>query len=218
MDEGLLDSKRAMVEFLHLIAAEPDIARVPVMVDSSKWEVIEAGLKCLQGKGIVNSISMKEGEAVPAPGAAGAPLRRAVVVMAFDETRPGRHHRAQGRNLFACVQAADRRVGFPPGTSSSTRILFASRPASRNTTVTRSPSSRRPAGSEAALPARRFRRRVERELQLPRQRSRCGRRSTWCSCITRSAPAWTWASSTPAPCPVRRPRSRAAQSASRTWC
>ena len=62
MDEGLLDSKAAMVEFLNLIAAEPDIAKVPVMVDSSKWEVIEAGLQCLQGKGIVNSISMKEGE------------------------------------------------------------------------------------------------------------------------------------------------------------
>src|SRR5690606_24475491 len=63
MDEGMLDSKAAMVAFLNLIAAEPDIARVPVMVDSSRWDVIEAGLKCLQGKGIVNSISMKEGEA-----------------------------------------------------------------------------------------------------------------------------------------------------------
>jgi 5-methyltetrahydrofolate--homocysteine methyltransferase len=63
MDEGLLDSEQAMVTFLHLIAAEPDIARIPVMVDSSKWSVIEAGLKCLQGKGIVNSISLKEGEA-----------------------------------------------------------------------------------------------------------------------------------------------------------
>src|SRR5690606_38127266 len=62
MDEGLLDSKRAMVEFLNLIAAEPDIARIPVMVDSSRWDVIEAGLKCLQGKGIANSISLKEGE------------------------------------------------------------------------------------------------------------------------------------------------------------
>jgi 5-methyltetrahydrofolate--homocysteine methyltransferase len=62
MDEGLLDSEKAMVEFLNLIAAEPDIARVPVMIDSSKWEVIEAGLKCVQGKAIVNSISMKEGE------------------------------------------------------------------------------------------------------------------------------------------------------------
>src|ERR1700760_1754732 len=61
-DEGLLDSKLAMVTFLNLLAAEPDIARVPVMIDSSKWEVIEAGLKCAQGKAIVNSISMKEGE------------------------------------------------------------------------------------------------------------------------------------------------------------
>src|SRR5438876_4442837 len=63
MDEAMLDSKTAMVKFLNLIASEPDIARVPVMVDSSKWEVIEAGLKCLQGKGVVNSISLKEGEA-----------------------------------------------------------------------------------------------------------------------------------------------------------
>ncbi|MDO8953945.1 MAG: methionine synthase [Gammaproteobacteria bacterium] len=87
MDEGMLDSKAAMVKFLNLMASEPDIARIPVMVDSSKWDVIEAGLKCLQGKGIVNSISLKEGEAkfieqailVKRYGAA-------VVVMAFDET------------------------------------------------------------------------------------------------------------------------------------
>ncbi|GAA4172070.1 methionine synthase [Shinella granuli] len=86
MDEGLIDSTRAMVEYLNLIAAEPDIARVPVMIDSSKWEVIEAGLKCVQGKPLVNSISLKEGEEaflhhaklVRAYGAA-------VVVMAFDE-------------------------------------------------------------------------------------------------------------------------------------
>ena len=62
MDEGMIDGKEAMVTFLNLIAAEPDIARVPVMIDSSKWEIIEAGLKCIQGKGIVNSISLKEGE------------------------------------------------------------------------------------------------------------------------------------------------------------
>ena len=86
MDEGLIDSKQAMIEFLNLVAAEPDIARVPVMIDSSKWEVIEAGLKCVQGKPLVNSISMKEGEEAflhhaklcRAYGAA-------VVVMAFDE-------------------------------------------------------------------------------------------------------------------------------------
>jgi len=86
MDEGLIDSKQVMIEFLNLLAAEPDIAKVPLMIDSSKWEVIEAGLKCVQGKALVNSISLKEGEAqfiaqarlVKAYGAA-------VVVMAFDE-------------------------------------------------------------------------------------------------------------------------------------
>lgn len=86
MDEGMLDSKEAMVTFLNLMAAEPEIAKIPVMVDSSKWEVIEAGLKCLQGKGIVNSISMKEGEKEFIRQA--KLVRRygaATVVMAFDE-------------------------------------------------------------------------------------------------------------------------------------
>src|SRR5690606_39144626 len=86
MDEGLLDSEQAMVTFLNLIAAEPDIARIPVMIDSSKWTVIEAGLKCVQGKGIVNSISMKEGKESFLEHA--RLVRRygaAVVVMAFDE-------------------------------------------------------------------------------------------------------------------------------------
>jgi 5-methyltetrahydrofolate--homocysteine methyltransferase len=87
MDEGLLDSEKAMTTFLNLLAAEPDIARVPVMVDSSKWSVIEAGLKCLQGRGIVNSISLKEGEEAFVRQA--RLVRRygaAVVVMAFDES------------------------------------------------------------------------------------------------------------------------------------
>jgi 5-methyltetrahydrofolate--homocysteine methyltransferase len=86
MDEGLLDSEDAMVTFLNLVAAEPDIAKVPVMIDSSKWTVIEAGLKCIQGKGVVNSISMKEGEEAFLEQA--KLIRRygaAVVVMAFDE-------------------------------------------------------------------------------------------------------------------------------------
>ena len=86
MDEAMLDSVAAMDRFLKLIASEPDISRVPIMLDSSKWEVIEAGLKCIQGKGIVNSISMKEGEAKFLEQAKLA--RRygaAVIVMAFDE-------------------------------------------------------------------------------------------------------------------------------------
>src|SRR5512137_1855332 len=86
MDEAMLDSEAAMVKFLNLIAAEPDISRVPIMIDSSKWSVIEAGLKCVQGKPIVNSISLKEGEEPFLVQA--RKVRRygaAVVVMAFDE-------------------------------------------------------------------------------------------------------------------------------------
>ena len=86
MDEGMLESEEAMVHFLNLIAGEPDIARVPIMIDSSKWEVIEAGLKCIQGKGIVNSISLKSGEPEFLEQARRARrLGAAVVVMAFDE-------------------------------------------------------------------------------------------------------------------------------------
>jgi len=86
MDEGMLDSEKAMVHFLNLIASEPDIARIPVMIDSSKWSVIESGLKCLQGKSIVNSISLKEGEEVFKKQAKLAKrFGAAVVVMAFDE-------------------------------------------------------------------------------------------------------------------------------------
>jgi 5-methyltetrahydrofolate--homocysteine methyltransferase len=86
MDEAMLDGKKAMVTFLNLIASEPDISRVPVMIDSSKWEIIEAGLKCIQGKGVVNSISMKEGkEAFVHHARLLAKYGAAVVVMAFDE-------------------------------------------------------------------------------------------------------------------------------------
>ncbi len=116
MDEGMLDSEAAMVRFLNLIASEPDIARVPVMVDSSKWSVIEAGLKCLQGKGIVNSISLKEGEETFLDaGAPGARLRRRRGGHGLRREGPGRHRRAQGRDLRALLPPADRAgCGFPP--------------------------------------------------------------------------------------------------------
>src|SRR4051812_19959019 len=115
MDEGLLDSVNAMKTFLNLLAAEPDIARVPVMIDSSKWEVIEAGLKCVQGKAIVNSISMKEGETKFIEQAK-ACLRygAAVVVMAFDEV--GQADTAD-RKVEICRRAyriLTEQVGFPP--------------------------------------------------------------------------------------------------------
>jgi 5-methyltetrahydrofolate--homocysteine methyltransferase len=115
MDAGLLDGQAAMVTFLNLIAAEPDIARVPLMVDSSKWEVIEAGLRCVQGRAIVNSISMKEGEA-KFKEQAKACLRygAAVVVMAFDEV--GQADTA-ARKVEICTRAyriLTTEVGFPP--------------------------------------------------------------------------------------------------------
>ncbi|WP_409018525.1 methionine synthase [Brevundimonas vesicularis] len=115
MDEGLLDGPKAMRTFLNLIAAEPDIARVPIMIDSSKWEVIEEGLKCVQGKPIVNSISMKEGEDAFRHHAIQC-LRygAAVVVMAFDER--GQADTA-ARKIEICTRAYDilvNEVGFPP--------------------------------------------------------------------------------------------------------
>nr|WP_165446257.1 methionine synthase [[Erwinia] mediterraneensis] len=115
MDEGMLDAEAAMVRFLNLIAGEPDIARVPIMIDSSKWEVIEKGLQCIQGKGIVNSISMKEGEEAFIQHA--RQVRRygaAMVVMAFDEEGQAD---TRARKIEICRRAyriLTEQVGFPP--------------------------------------------------------------------------------------------------------
>ena len=115
MDEGLIDSEKAMVRFLNLIMSEPDIARIPVMVDSSKWSVIEAGLKCLQGKSVVNSISLKEGEEAFIEHARKV-LRygAAAVVMAFDEDGQAD---TCARKVEICTRAYKvliEQVGFPP--------------------------------------------------------------------------------------------------------
>ncbi|MFD2722052.1 methionine synthase [Hymenobacter monticola] len=119
MDEGMLDSEQAMTTFLHLIASEPDIARVPVMIDSSKWSVIEAGLKCVQGKSIVNSISLKEGEEVFLQRA--RTVRQygaAMVVMAFDEEGQADTYE---RRIAICQRSYDllMGIGFP-----ATDIIF----------------------------------------------------------------------------------------------
>jgi 5-methyltetrahydrofolate--homocysteine methyltransferase len=115
MDEAMLDSAAAMTRFLNLIASEPDIARVPVMIDSSKWSVIEAGLKCVQGKSIVNSISMKEGEAEFIRQARLA--RRygaAVIVMAFDEQGQADTYARKTQICKRSYELLTREVGFPP--------------------------------------------------------------------------------------------------------
>jgi len=115
MDEGMLDSKGAMVRFLKLIAAEPDIARVPIMVDSSKWEIIEAGLRCIQGKAIVNSISLKEGEAafVEVANKCRA-YGAAVVVMAFDEDGQADTLARKRHICERSYRILTEQVGFPP--------------------------------------------------------------------------------------------------------
>ena len=144
MDEGLIDGEQAMTRFLNLIAADPDIAKVPIMIDSSKWSVIEAGLKCVQGKSVVNSISLKEGEEKFLEQA--KLVRRygaAVVVMAFDETGQAVDC---DRKVAICKRAyklltETGRVSRPR-TSSSTSTSSPSAPASRSTTTTRSSSSR----------------------------------------------------------------------------
>ncbi|WP_298818350.1 methionine synthase [uncultured Roseibium sp.] len=115
MDEGLLDSEEAMVTFLNLVAAEPDIAKVPIMIDSSKWTVIEAGLKCIQGKGVVNSISMKEGEEAFIEQA--KLVRRygaAVVVMAFDEDGQADTFARKTEICARSYKVLTEKVGFPP--------------------------------------------------------------------------------------------------------
>ena len=115
MDEGMLDSKAAMVRFLNLIAGEPDISRVPIMIDSSKWDVIEAGLKCIQGKGIVNSISMKEGvEQFKQHARLCKRYGAAVIVMAFDEAGQAD---TEARKNEICQRSYDilvNEVGFAP--------------------------------------------------------------------------------------------------------
>ena len=155
MDADLLDSEKAMTTFLNLVATEPEIARVPIMIDSSKWSVIEAGLKCVQGRGIVNSISLKEGEAdfldkarlIKRYGAA-------VVVMAFDE-------QGQAGTVDRKIEISERAyrlltqdAGYDAvATSSSTPTSWRSRPGWRSTTASRRRSSRARARSSGGAPA-----------------------------------------------------------------
>ncbi len=191
MDEAMLDSQAAMTKFLNLIASEPDISRVPLMIDSSKWDVIEAGLKCVQGKAVVNSISLKEGEAafikyarlVSRYGAA-------AVVMAFDEQGQADTFK---RKTEICKRSYD--ILVKQGrlscrkTSSSTRTSSRSRPASRSTTTTRWTSSTRRAGSSSTCLTPRSAAACPTCHSRSAATMRCARRSTRCSCITRSRPA-----------------------------
>ncbi|MEM9325460.1 MAG: methionine synthase [Bacteroidota bacterium] len=115
MDEGMLDGKAAMVRFLHLIASEPEIARIPIMIDSSKWEIIEAGLQCIQGKGVVNSISLKEGEEPFLHQARKIKMYgAATVVMAFDEKGQADSYERRIEICARSYRLLTEEVGFPP--------------------------------------------------------------------------------------------------------
>jgi 5-methyltetrahydrofolate--homocysteine methyltransferase len=125
MDEGMIDGAVAMTTFLNLIAAEPDIARVPVMIDSSKWEIIEAGLKVVQGKCVVNSISLKEGEAnFLAHAATIKKFGAAVIVMAFDEEGQADNLDRRIAICNAPIIYSSTKSTFLPKTSSSILIFF----------------------------------------------------------------------------------------------
>ena len=199
MDEGLLDSQAAMVRFLNLIASEPDISRVPMMMDSSKWPIIEAGLKCVQGKAIVNSISMKEGEE---PFLKQAKLVRrygaAVVVMAFDEK--GQADTAD-RKFEICARAyklLTEKIGFPPEDIIFDPNIFAmatgieehNNYAVEFFEAVRASRRNFPfAAPPAAFPTCHFRFAAI---------IRCAKRCMRCFCIMPFAPVWTWASLMPA--------------------
>ncbi len=197
MDEGMLDSQAAMVKFLNLIAGEPDIARVPIMIDSSKWSVIEAGLKCVQGKGIVNSISLKEGEeAFLAHARLCLRYGAAVVVMAFDEKGQAD---TVARKVAICERAyriLTERIRFPAEDIIFDPNIFA---------VATGIEEHNRYGLdfiEATAAIKRAhargacqRRRQQRLVLVPRQRSRCAKPCTRSFCITPSAPGSPWASS-----------------------
>ena len=218
MDEGMLDSEAAMTTFLNVIATEPEIARLPIMVDSSKWSVIEAGLQCVQGKAIVNSISLKEGEEEF--------LRKARIVRRYGAARggdglrragPGRHGRAQDRHLRARLPAARPTEGFDP-----LDIMFdlehpGHRHRPRRTQLLRARLHRGDPHPQDHLSRRR---RSAAASAISRSRSaattasarRCTRRFS----STRSRPGWTWASSTPASWRCTRRSRRICSSTSRT--
>ena len=169
----MLDSVAAMDRFLNLIAAEPDIARVPVMVDSSTWDVIETGLQCVQGKAVVNSISLKEGEGpFLRAGAAGPALWRGRGGHGLRRARPGRHGRTQVCDLRACLSPADR-AGRLSGAKTlfSTRIFLPWPPVSRSTMITAVAfiEATRQIKAETAARADQ-RRRQQRVVFVPRQR------------------------------------------------
>jgi len=231
MDEAMLDSHAAMVRFLNLIASEPEISRVPIMIDSSKWSVIEAGLKCIQGKGIVNSISLKEGEAIFKHQA--TLVRRygaAAVVMAFDEK--GQADTCQ-RKIDICQRAyrilVDE-VGFPPediifdpnvfaiATGIEEHDNYAVDFINATRWIKHNLPGAKVSGGVSNVSFSFRGNEAVREAIHTVFLYHAIQPSTRCFCTTPSRRAWTWASSTPAWWACTTTSSRCCASVSKTWC
>ena len=218
MDADLLDSEQAMTTFLNLIATEPEVARIPIMIDSSRWSVLEAGLKCVQGKGVVNSISLKEGEESFLDQA-----RRirdygaGVVVMAFDEQ--GQADTVE-RKVAICGRAYDLLDAAGRVRARGHRLRperARRRHRHRRAQRLRQGVHRGAAADQGALPGRAHQRRhLEPVVLLPRQRRRPRGDALGVPATTRCGPAWTWASSTPASSPSTRTSRPTCWSSSRT--
>ena len=196
MDEGMLDSKSAMVTFLNLIASEPDISRVPVMIDSSKWDILEAGMQCVQGKGIINSISLKEGEANFLEQA--RKIRQygfAVVVMAFDETGQAD---TRERKLEICqrsYQLLTDVIGFPLEDIVFDPNVFAVATGIEEHNNYALDFIRRMQTSLNTVHTVTFPAVSRMSPSRSVETTRYARRCTWCSCFTRFVKASQWASS-----------------------
>ncbi|BBI61971.1 hypothetical protein HSBAA_32770 [Vreelandella sulfidaeris] len=219
MDEGMLESKEAMERFLNLIAGEPDIARVPIMIDSSKWEIIEAGLKCVQGKAVVNSISLKEGEAAFREQA--TKCRRfgaAIVVMAFDEEGQADTFARKTEICQRAYRLLVDEIGFPAEDIIFDPNILPSPRGSKSTTITRSTLSRRPSGFATTCPTPWY------LAVFPTCRSRsvattrCAKRFTRRFFITPFARALPWASSTRANSRFMTIFPPSCAKPSKTWC
>ena len=195
MDEGMIDGVAAMTRYLHLLGSEPEVAKVPFMVDSSKWEVIEAGLKCLQGKGIVNSISLKEGEEKFREHAA-AVLKygAAAVVMAFDEKGQAATLRGPDSDLRAGLPDSGGRGWVSGGRHYLRPEYFDRGHGHGGAQQLRGGLYQRDAldqGEPAACEGERAACRISRSAFAAT--TRCARRCTRRFCITRLRRAWTWA-------------------------
>ena len=196
MDEGMLDSEQCMTRFLNRIAVEPEIARIPIMVDSSKWSVLEAGLKCVQGKGIVNSLSLKEGEEEFL--ARARLLRRygaGVVVMAFDEKGQADSIDRKVEICRARLRAPDREARLPARGHHLRSEHPGHRHRHRGARRLRAELHRGDPADQGALPSSPGQRRgLQPLVLLSAATTASARPSTRPSSITPSPPGWTWAS------------------------